>query len=95
MFGESVPNYRFIYDALENSELFVAIGTSGQVIDIVELAKNVSHSILINPKQEEHITMFGSFDRTIDSYFSDFIQKGAVDASEELEQKIIAFLEDK
>ncbi len=92
MFGESAPNYRYIYEALVACGLFVAIGTSGQVIDIVELAKNVPYSILVNPKREEHVTMFGSFERYIDSYFSEFIQKGAVEAAEELEGKIADFL---
>lgn len=92
MFGESAPNYRYIYQAVEECELFVAIGTSGHVIDIVELAKQVPHSILINPKQEEYVTMFGSFEKSIDSFFSEFIQKGAVDAAEELENRISDFL---
>ena len=95
MFGESAPNYRHIYDALQECQLFVAIGTSGQVIDIVELAKHAPYSILVNPKQEEHVTMFGSFDRTIDSYFSKFVQKSAVHASKELEEKITHFLMNK
>lgn len=93
MFGESAPNYRYIYEALESCGLFVAIGTSGQVIDIAELAKNAPYSILVNPKREEHVTMFGSFDCTIDSYFSEFIQKGAVAAADELEAKITEFLQ--
>ena len=84
MFGESAPEYRRIYEAVRDSDLFVAIGTSGQVIDIVSLANEFQYSILVNPKREEHVTSFGSFDKYIDEYFESFIQKGAVDASEEM-----------
>lgn len=92
MFGESAPNYRHLYEALECTQLFVAIGTSGQVIDAADLARNYDHSILVNPNREERVGMFGSFEKMIDEYFSHFIQKGAVDASTELEERIRAFL---
>jgi NAD-dependent deacetylase len=94
MFGEAAPNYQRIYEAISQSELFIAIGTSGQVIDIVALANEFHHSILINPKREEYITAFGSFDKKIDEYFEHFIQKGASDAMEELEVLMDEFLVD-
>ena len=93
MFGESAPNYRYLYQALQESKLFVAIGTSGHVIDIVELAKQVPYSILVNPKEEEYVTLFGGFEKNIDSFFSEFIQKGAVEATPDLEKRIRDFLE--
>ena len=94
MFGEAAPNYKYIYEAVAQSELFIAIGTSGQVIDIVALAKECHHSILINPKREDHITAFGSFDKKIDEYFEYFIQSGAGEAMDELEVLIGEFLAD-
>ncbi|WP_200762327.1 SIR2 family NAD-dependent protein deacylase [Nitrosophilus alvini] len=93
MFGEPAPAYRNIYRAVNDSRLFVAIGTSGRVIDIVSLAKEFGNSILVNPKREEYITVFGSHERNIDEYFTEFIQKKAGEACEELYEKIVKFLE--
>jgi len=93
MFGESAPQYRRIYEAINDSTLFVAIGTSGQVIDIVPLVQEFKHSLLINPKREEHVTSFGSFDKFIDEYFEHFLQKGATAASEEMVKLIREHLE--
>ncbi len=93
MFGESAPMYRKIYEAVNDSGLFVAIGTSGQVIDIVPIAKEFDRSILINPKREEYVTMFGSFEKNIDEFFTDFLQMGAVAAAEPMTEMIEAYLE--
>ncbi len=84
MFGESAPAYRHIYQAVDASDLFIAIGTSGQVIDIATLAQEFTHSILINPKQEEHISAFGRFDKNIDDYFEHFLQTTATEAVEDM-----------
>ncbi len=84
MFGEAAPAYARIYEAIANCKLFIAIGTSGQVIDIVPIASEFQHSILINPKREEYVTSFGAHDRYIDEYFEYFIQKGASEAMDEM-----------
>ncbi len=84
MFGESAPAYRYIYQAIKDSDIFVAIGTSGQVIDIVSIALEFDYSILVNPNREKHSTFFGDFERYIDEFFTIFLQKRAGDASEEL-----------
>ena len=84
MFGESAPMYQHIYRAIDESDLFIAIGTSGQVIDIVTLAREFEHSVLINPKQERHQTAFGDFERNIDAYFEHFIQANATEAVGEM-----------
>ncbi len=93
MFGESAPAYRRIYEAIEKCELFIAIGTSGQVIDIVPIASEFDHSILINPKREEYLSAFGSYDKYIDEYFEHFIQKNAGSAMDEMIQLIKEFLD--
>lgn len=93
MFGEAAPAYRFIQRAVDESSLFVAIGTSGQVIDIVMLATEFAHSILINPKREMYITSFGSHERYIDEYFETFIQKKAGEAAEEMQRVVTSFLD--
>lgn len=92
MFGESAPMYQKIYEAVTEADLFIAIGTSGQVIDIVPIAKEFRHSILINPKREEYVTMFGSFDAYIDAFFTDFLQMGAVAASQPLLERVEDFM---
>jgi NAD-dependent protein deacetylase/lipoamidase len=84
MFGEAAPTYSRIYEAIQQCQLFVAIGTSGQVIDIVPIASEFQHSLLVNPKREEYMTSFGSKGRYIDAYFEHFIQKGAGDSADEM-----------
>ncbi|WP_345987561.1 Sir2 family NAD-dependent protein deacetylase [Sulfurimonas sp. HSL1-2] len=94
MFGESAPMYRKIYEAVNDAELFIAIGTSGQVIDIVPIAREFAHSVLVNPKREEYVTMFGSFEQTIDAFFTDFLQMGAVAAAAPLTEIVERFMHD-
>lgn len=84
MFGESAPAYRRIYEAIQKCKFFIAIGTSGQVIDIVPIASQFKHSILINPKREEYMTSFGAHEEYIDEFFEHFIQKNAGDAMDEM-----------
>jgi len=94
MFGESAPMYRKIYEAVNDTDIFVAIGTSGQVIDIVPIAREFERSIIVNPRREEYVTMFGSFEQNIDEFFTDFLQTGAVAAAVPMAEMITAFLED-
>ena len=84
MFGESAPMYQRIYEAIDASDLFIAIGTSGQVIDIVPIAQEFSESILINPKREEHLGAFGGYDKNMDEYFEHFLQTTATEAVAEM-----------
>lgn len=92
MFGEPAPAYRFIQPSIEASGLFIAIGTSGRVIDVVMLACDFDRSILINPDREMYVTSFGSHDRYIDEYFETFIRKKACDAADDLKRFITDFL---
>ena len=92
MFGEPAPAYRFIQPAVDASGLFVAIGTSGRVIDVVMIATEFAHSIYVNPKREMYVTGFGSHERYIDEYFETFLQKRAADAASELKERISAFM---
>ena len=91
MFGEAAPAYERIYEAISNSKLLIAIGTSGQVIDIVPIASEFKHSILINPKREEHMSTFG--DRYIDEHFEHFLQMGAGEAVDEMMNLIQEFMD--
>ena len=49
MFGEAAPEYMHIQESIRQCSLFIAIGTSGAVIDIVPIAKSFKHSILMHP----------------------------------------------
>lgn len=93
MFGEAAPEYVKIHEAISNCKLLIAIGTSGQVIDIVPIAREFEHSILINPKREEHMTSFGSDDKFIDEYFEYFLQMGAGEAVDEMQDLIEEFMD--
>jgi len=93
MFGEAAPAYEKIYEAISNSKLLIAIGTSGQVIDIVPIASEFNHSILINPKRERHMSAFGSQGKNIDEYFKHFLQMNAGNAVEEMFELIEEFMD--
>ncbi|MEA2048077.1 MAG: Sir2 family NAD-dependent protein deacetylase [Campylobacterota bacterium] len=83
MFGEAAPAYSHIYEAMKACSLFIAIGTSGAVIDITAIAKNFTHSILIDPKRQETVSMYDPHSY-VDDYFEHFIQKKGSEAMEEM-----------
>lgn len=83
MFGEAAPKYTHIQDAIRESTLFIAIGTSGAVIDIIPIAKAFKHSILIDPKRQETLSAYDP-KPYIDDYFKHFIQKKAGESMEDL-----------
>ena len=84
LFGEMAPNYRHLYTI--EADIFIAIGTSGAVIDIADIAQKYPVSILIDPKRRKRVTMFGEFDEYIDEYFTHYIPKGAIAAIEDLQK---------
>ena len=83
MFGESAPEYSHIQEAIRHCTLFIAIGTSSTVIDIVRIAKEFKHSILIDPKRQETTSKFDPH-TYIDEYFEHFIPKKAGEAMDEM-----------
>lgn len=83
MFGEPAPEYSHIQQAIRECSLFIAIGTSGAVIDIITIAKQFKHAVLIDPKRQEIASVYDSKTYT-DEYFEHFIQKKAGDAIEDL-----------
>ena len=92
MFGESAPEYAHIQEAIRHCSLFIAIGTSGAVIDIIPIAKAFKHSIIIDPKRQETKSKFDP-KTYIDEYFEHFIQKKAGDAMEEMMEIIKSHME--
>lgn len=83
MFGEPAPEYSNIQEAMRQCTLFIAIGTSGTVIDITTIAKAFKHSILIDPKRQETASIYDP-KSYIDEYFEHFIQKKAGEAMDEM-----------
>ena len=91
MFGEAAPKYAHIQEAIRQCSLFIAIGTSGAVIDIVPIAKAFKHSVLIDPKRQATPSQFDPHEY-IDEYFEHFIQKKAGDAMDEMVKIIQAYM---
>lgn len=83
MFGETAPNYAELQQAMRHCSLFVAIGTSGTVIDIPNIARSFKHSVLIDPKRQPTKSKFDPH-AFIDDYFEYFIHKKAVASMPEL-----------
>jgi len=82
LFGEMAPNYRYLYTT--EADVFIAVGTSGAVIDIADIAQHYPTSILIDPVRRKRVTMFGKFDASIDEFFTHYIPKHAAEAVEDL-----------
>ena len=80
---DTVPNYVHIQEASRHCTLFIAIGTSGTVIDIVPIAKAFKHSVIVDPKPKETKSVFDPCEY-VDEYFEQFIQKKVTDAMKEL-----------
>lgn len=83
MFGESAPLYSQLNQAVRECTLFIAIGTSGRVIDFTRISKEFKHSILIDPNRQETASKF-DIHTYMDEYFGHFIQKKAVEAMDEM-----------
>jgi len=83
MFGEAAPEYSQLQEAIRQCTLFIAIGTSGAVIDIIPIAKEFKHSILIDPKRQKTASKFDPHSY-IDEYFEHFIQKKAGEAMDDM-----------
>ncbi len=83
MFGESAPEYSHISQAIRECTLFIAIGTSGTVIDIVNIAKEFKNTVLIDPQRQKIESVFSPHSY-IDEYFEHFIQKKASEAMEDM-----------
>lgn len=55
MFEEMAPNYKILYEKLQNCDLFVCIGTSGAVLPVGEYAKICKESILNNFDKDKNL----------------------------------------
>lgn len=82
MFGESAPMYKILYNELMICDMFVCIGTSGEVLDVASFAKKVKFSIL-NNLESSHL----------DKFFTKCYIETASLASKNIEEDIRKFLQ--
>ena len=85
-FGEPAPEYEKLTYALNECELIVIIGTSGNVLDVTYFAQLTKESILNNLEPSEAID---------DSYFTKVYYEKATEAIAEIAEYIENFLENK
>ncbi len=82
-FGEMAPMYEELSRHIQDCELLVVIGTSGNVIGVNTMAQFATRSILNNYEPSSAIN---------DAYFSKVLYKKATEAIDEIAQEIEAFL---
>ncbi|MEA3290080.1 MAG: Sir2 family NAD-dependent protein deacetylase, partial [Campylobacterota bacterium] len=75
MFGEQAPMYDRLYKEMENCELLVVIGTSGNVVCVDNLAVHVDKSILNNLEESKAI---------FDELYTKVLYKKATEAIDEI-----------
>jgi NAD-dependent deacetylase len=82
-FGESAPRYQDLYRALDECDMLVVIGTSGNVIDVNFLATHAKVAILNNLEYSSLID---------ENRFNKCLYKKATDAIDEIADDIEDFL---
>lgn len=83
-FGEQAPMYEELNKQIQDCELFVVIGTSGNVIGVNTMAQFAPRSILNNYEPSSAIN---------EAYFSKVLYKKATEAVDEIAKEIEEFLE--
>ena len=84
-FGEAAPKYQILTQRLNECELIVIIGTSGNVLDVTYFAQLTDKSILNNLEKSSAID---------DSYFTKVYYEKATQAIAEIAEYIEEFLEE-
>ncbi|MBP3224232.1 MAG: NAD-dependent deacetylase [Campylobacter sp.] len=82
MFGEQAPHYADLYEALQECEMFVCIGTSGEVLDVAGYTRYFKISVLNNLDASR-----------IDKFFDKCYTESAVTAAPKWENDIRKFLQ--
>lgn len=81
MFGEQAPEYARMYAEVDECDMFVCIGTSGEVIDVANFARRKEYSILNNLEPSR-----------LDRYFSKCYIESATTAADKIATDIKMFL---
>lgn len=82
-FGEAAPMYEELNRQIRDCELFIVIGTSGNVIGVNTIAQFCDRSILNNYEPSSAIN---------DAFFSKVLYKKATEAIDEIAKEIESFL---
>lgn len=82
MFGEEAPMYQKLQQSIDECDVFVVIGTSGQVLNVAWYAQWFEHSLLNNLDPDEHL----------DPYFKVVYHEKATEAADKIEAYIEEFL---
>lgn len=80
MFEEQAPKYSTLYEALNETGLFVCIGTSGYVLPVGHFARRCEKSILNNLEIEANLALY--FDKSYELSATEAIDKIANDLRE-------------
>lgn len=83
-FGEAAPMYEELSRHIQDCELLIVIGTSGNVIGVNTMAQFATRSILNNYEPSIAIN---------DAYFSKVLYKKATEAVDEIAQEVEGFLD--
>lgn len=84
MFGEEAPMYQKLQQSLNECDVFIVIGTSGNVIDVAWYTQWFKHTLLNNLDPDEKL----------DPYFQIVYHEKATVASPKIEAYIMKFLAD-
>jgi NAD-dependent deacetylase len=82
MFGEPAPNYSKLQKIIDEIEMFIVIGSSGEVLPLGAIARGFESSILNNLYSDE----------TLDQNFTTIIHKPATEGILEIEKIVEDFL---
>ncbi len=82
MFGEEAPMYQKLQQSIDECDVFVVIGTSGQVLNVAWYTQWFEDSLLNNLDPDEHL----------DPYFKVVYHEKATDAAEKIEAYVEKFL---
>lgn len=78
MFGEEAPMYRKLQQSIDECDVFVVIGTSGQVLNVAWYAQWFEHSLLNNLDPDDRL----------EPYFKVVYHEKATEAAEKIEAYI-------
>lgn len=82
-FGEAAPMYEYLYEAMEDCEFLVIIGSSGNVVAMDHFARHVKFSILNNLEPSDAIN---------ERVYTKVLYKKATEAIDEIVEDVKQFL---
>ena len=84
-FGDPAPMYQYLYEAMEDCEFLIIIGSSGNVVGMDQFALHVKHSILNNLEKSPAID---------ERVYTKVLYKKATEAVDEIVEDVKRFLQE-